>query len=484
MKNVIKQIIKEELQRLNEIKALDAYNQYYKGLIDKDNEEKDLSTYNTIVRLDPTFIENTENLGQYTKWIFRKDNLTWILNNIKTRRGEDLYKIKEALTLFEKAKRVNQLPMDKKDIGKFNINTLFDLTFELQNQNLQSNTEKEKEIKQGAEKVFENSEWLIVVPETEEAACYYGKGTQWCTAAKYHNRFDYYNRQGTLYILINKEDPSERYQFHFETNQFMDVMDRPIRSLSEFFNDNDEVYEFFSDEIPNLHFILCQKALENGDTEGFDEYYKKDFTDDEKRSLIVAAFEGDSNSDNYYTVSHALNYLGYTGMEDDFKRDFLYALEASLENSYDDENYDAKMFIHYLGGINKDNYDDIFRQVNFNEVDEVQKIFEIVQDFENGNQLLNKYVQEEEININTDLLDTLDYLKTKFYYSNRGNLFMSKYGQVKIHKIVDFQRGLIEITFAPNDSNGNVMENKKERGIVNYKNIVKYLTIPQIDFNK
>ncbi|MFM8006046.1 MAG: type ISP restriction/modification enzyme, partial [Dolichospermum sp.] len=56
-----------------------------------DNQEKDLSIYNQIVRLDPTFIENTENLGQYTKWLFRKDNLTWILNNIKTRRGEDLY---------------------------------------------------------------------------------------------------------------------------------------------------------------------------------------------------------------------------------------------------------------------------------------------------------------------------------------------------------------------------------------------------------
>ena len=237
MKNIIKKIIKENLQRLNEIKALDAYNQYYKGLIDKDNQERDLSIYNKLVRLDPTFIENTENIGQYTKWLFRKDNLTWILNNIKTRRGEDLYKIKEALTLFEKAKRVNQLPMDKKDIGKLNIDTLFNLTFELQN--VQSKTEKEKEVKQGIKK-YELEDWTIIIPETEQAACYYGKGTKWCTAGDSHNQFDYYHRQGILYILINKQDPSDKYQFHFESSQFMDKMDRQIR-VGEFFDDNEEV---------------------------------------------------------------------------------------------------------------------------------------------------------------------------------------------------------------------------------------------------
>jgi hypothetical protein len=264
MKNLIKKIIKEELQRLNEIKALDGYNQYYKGLVDKENQEKDLSTYNQIVRLDPTFIENTENLGQYTKWLFRKDNLAWILNNIKTRRGEDLYKIKESIALFEKAKKVNQLPIDKKDINKLNIDTLFDLTFQLQNQNLQSNTEKEKETKKDSKKVFENDEWLIVVPETEEAACYYGKGTKWCTAGNTNNQFDYYNRQGTLYILINKQDQSEKFQFHFESKQFMDIMDRSI-NIGDFFGENDDMYNFFKNiQGDELDFILTESSAENG----------------------------------------------------------------------------------------------------------------------------------------------------------------------------------------------------------------------------
>ena len=470
-------------KRLNEIKALDAYNQYYKGLVDKENQEKDLSTYNTIVRLDPTFIENTENLGQYTKWIFRKDNLAWILNNIKTRRGEDLYKIKESLTLFEKAKRTNNLPIDKKDINKFNIDTLFNLTFELQNQNLQSNTEKEKEIKEGAKKVFENDEWAIIVPDTEEAACYYGKGTKWCTAGNTNNQFDYYNRQGTLYILINKQDPSEKFQFHFESSQFMDVMDRQI-NISDFFNDNSEVYDFFSNVIPNLEFTMCEKALENGNTESFDDFYTRNFTDEQKRRLIVAAFEGDNNSDNYYTVSHVLNYLNYEGMEEDFKRDFIYGFETSIENRYDDENYDALMFLNYLGGINENNYDDIFRQVDFKKPNEIQKIFEIVKEFEGGSYLLNKYIKENEININHDLLDTLEYLKSKFFYSDRNNMFSSNIATVIINEITDYQKGLIKIDFIPKDAEGGQIRDKAATGVVNYKNLIKYLTIPQIPLNE
>ena len=66
---------------------------------------------------------------------------------------------------------------------------------------------------------------MIIVPHTEEASCYYGKGTQWCTAANNgNNMFEYYNDNGNLYININKLT-HEKYQFHFETDSFMDETD-------------------------------------------------------------------------------------------------------------------------------------------------------------------------------------------------------------------------------------------------------------------
>ena len=481
--NQIKKRIKE--LSLNEIKSLDGYNQYYKGLVDKQNQEKDLSTYNIIVRLDPTFIDNTENLGQYAKWLLRKDNLAWILNNIKTRRGEDLYKIKEALTLFEKAKKVNQLPLDKKDINKLNIDTLFDLTFQLQNQNLQSNTEKEKETKKDAKKVFENNEWLIIVPQTEESACYYGKGTKWCTAGDINNQFDYYNRQGTLYIIINKQNPSEKYQFHFESKQFMDVMDRPMNNIAEFFDENNDIYNFFKNiQGDDLDFILAESSVENGDTEGFDNFYSDKFTDQQKRSLIKAAFERDSDSDGYYTVIHVLNYINYDGMEKDFRRNFLNGLNVSLGDRYDEENYNARLFIDMIGGFTYENIDDIIEQIDFKDSNDIEKIFEIAEEYDNGLQILNKGLEDNDKEINQQLLDTLSYLQNKFSYSTRNKQYASKLAFVKIIKITDFQKGIIEIEFIPRDNQGNAITQKRVTGNINYKNLIKYLTIPQIPLNK
>ena len=59
--------------------------------------------------------------------------------------------------------------------------------------------------KSGSYKVFEDDQYLIVVPQTEEGSCYYGQGTKWCTSAKRLNQFDTYNEEGTLFYIINKK---------------------------------------------------------------------------------------------------------------------------------------------------------------------------------------------------------------------------------------------------------------------------------------
>ena len=83
----------------------------------------------------------------------------------------------------------------------------------------------------GAEKVYEDNDWLIIVPKTREAAIYYGKGTKWCTASTGgYNYFERYNNEGKLYININK-NTGDKYQFHFESNSFMDAEDKPITGI-------------------------------------------------------------------------------------------------------------------------------------------------------------------------------------------------------------------------------------------------------------
>jgi hypothetical protein len=66
---------------------------------------------------------------------------------------------------------------------------------------------------------------------TEEAAKYYGNGTQWCTAANNNNMFSYYKRKGNIYIIQiigNKKIKSQKFQLHVESSQLMDEKDNPF----------------------------------------------------------------------------------------------------------------------------------------------------------------------------------------------------------------------------------------------------------------
>ena len=81
------------------------------------------------------------------------------------------------------------------------------------------------------EEVYEDADVRVVRVKDEKAACYYGQGTRWCTAATHGaNYFDYYSSKGPLYILLPK-DPSydgEKYQIHFESRQYMNQNDQSV----------------------------------------------------------------------------------------------------------------------------------------------------------------------------------------------------------------------------------------------------------------
>lgn len=87
--------------------------------------------------------------------------------------------------------------------------------------------EEKRKVSESAEKVFETDKIVIIHPLTQEASCTYGAGTKWCTAAEKNNMFNTYNSKGPLYILIDKVT-NDKYQLHFETDQFMDAEDKPV----------------------------------------------------------------------------------------------------------------------------------------------------------------------------------------------------------------------------------------------------------------
>lgn len=97
--------------------------------------------------------------------------------------------------------------------------------------------------------VFDEDNWIIAVPNTYEADCKLGENMNWCTAggrSSFSNGRSYYDRYlrdngGKYYVnfdmtqgesRLGKDYPFTRYQFHFESNQFMDKEDDPVE-LSE-----------------------------------------------------------------------------------------------------------------------------------------------------------------------------------------------------------------------------------------------------------
>ncbi len=73
--------------------------------------------------------------------------------------------------------------------------------------------------------VYEDDNWQIYFPRTKGAACSLGKGTDWCTAAPGLDYYEQYAADGQLIIFINKRNPEEKYQFHYNSKQFIDKND-------------------------------------------------------------------------------------------------------------------------------------------------------------------------------------------------------------------------------------------------------------------
>ena len=201
----------------------DVYKNYYSNIPEEE--------FRQIVSADPTSGE--DKMGKYSKWLLA----LYTSENLKL---EDLYKATQYLTTFHKYKQ----KLDKKDIGQYKSLPELYQAIQPYEDNTQAASHKEeiRQIKKNAEKVYEDEEWLVIVPKTKEAAIEYGKGTQWCTAATTSdNMFDSYNSEGPLYININKKS-GEKFQFHFESYQFMDERDEPCGAILK---REDKLFQFY-----------------------------------------------------------------------------------------------------------------------------------------------------------------------------------------------------------------------------------------------
>ena len=176
------------------------------------------------------------------------------------------------------------------------------------------------------------SDCLVIQPLNKFAGYWWAKEypkkgvtNRWCTAWDGDNsRFDYYNRQGPLFIIIpaQRTEDSEKYQFHFETKQFMDFQDHQI---------GDEGMDKLARRFPALTSIFRTQAIQYNLLGLMTEEYKQSIRSHSK----VASRELDSLIEQYKEriAGFGFNSLSDYGISlpDETKRDLIPLIENYLE---------------------------------------------------------------------------------------------------------------------------------------------------------
>ena len=141
--------------------------------------------------------------------------------------GEDLPKARKTLEAFLAYK--GRLAKEARDLGRYE--TLGDAwaavePFILENaptSNAEAERRERAQARAQSDILMEHDGWIVAVPKTENAACWWGRGTRWCTAADVGNYFYHYHEDGPLVVFIQPD--GRKYQWHGPSQQFMDAAD-------------------------------------------------------------------------------------------------------------------------------------------------------------------------------------------------------------------------------------------------------------------
>ncbi len=244
---------------LTEITVLDAYAKYYSDIPAEVYKE-------ILARLQG---DNNVLLPE-TKWVLG------LYKKKSPRLMEDLYKLKNEngdgyLDIFLRAKERRMISGVQADLNQYkSIAELGTYVSSLDMDNILGRTKGEMsnavhDAKDDIEKLYEDEYWIVLIPKSHEASCYWAKGAHWCTATRDDDRYyKEYSEDGPLFMNINKISIDRSSQFHFESEQFMDYYDEEIEMpiLNNEGKENAALLKFYKNYLPKEQFIsLCAEDM-------------------------------------------------------------------------------------------------------------------------------------------------------------------------------------------------------------------------------
>ena len=244
--------------------------------------------FNRLIALDPTYKGGNE-LGIYGKWIlglynnFMKDKIAFEKWEEQKKQGmnypQPSKKSQEQIEDFEKLPKLLLDFNNIKNKAKLNINNiksvsqLYQTVENIKSQGVSTNTKVQKGIElfkksmeKGGKVVFKDNQWAVLVPETFESSKVFGNDTNWCTTSRDGEYYNYYlDEYGGQYFINLNLETGDLYQYHFESNQFMDSSDKPV-DLKTIIGNNNKLKQFYVNyvkEQENINYIALLHLLDN-----------------------------------------------------------------------------------------------------------------------------------------------------------------------------------------------------------------------------
>lgn len=297
--------------------------------------------FDKIIRLDPTFDENRDSVGKYGKWL---------LGLYKKENPLDKPGYPVLLQMYDEI-RNNPSKKIEKDIGRFkSFRELFDAIENAEDVELSDRQKlRQRQKNKDYDIVWQNDNWAIFVPNTWEADVNLGKGTKWCTAdsreesgKKYYDQ--YLREGGKYYVVINKHNKEDKYQFHFESRQFMDKDDSPI-DVAEFVDASNAagMRTFFEHEGYEVDdYARTEFEDWDGVIDGLFGHPGEEVSINASVDILGVLFGTDEDWYNIFSIIDALN--GYYTIEDIYET-LLYPYSNTVINTLQDtfNDYDFQL---------------------------------------------------------------------------------------------------------------------------------------------
>ena len=199
--------------------------------------------------------------------------------------GENIDDTIDILTYFDK----NNQKFKVKDINQYNsFNELEAAVLEVSQQK-----RRDFEVIPDTTVLYNDDNYIVLIPESHKSSCYYGSGSKWCTTNESPTHYKNYKAAGELYYILSKTKPSSDDSYKIAVNFKLDNGSFPPKPEIEGVWDATDVNRgesFLMDNVSANVITVIKNHFQNKFNTWWKKY-QKELTKKHKEDLIKNAEE-------------------------------------------------------------------------------------------------------------------------------------------------------------------------------------------------